>query len=378
MSDMQQAQPQSMISPAAKRTIAIVDSHHAHREELHNALMPFYDVSSYDDGKAAIKAMLVSPPSVILASEHIEPANCINFMRGVRAERPLHDVPILHILDSESFQMIADAKGAGATSYIIKPYRRSELVNRITGFMNASVESEWLALPTMQRKALQGTVATFQSIADVIMSGEIVDFSSIKESCEPLVQAIENNDFKSILNGVKSHDDYTYAHSMRVATLLSLLGHAAGFKKDEQLLLASGGLLHDVGKMMIPHNVLNKPGRLTEEEFEIIKTHVPETMKYLDTQENIPQAVKIIAEQHHEKLNGMGYPHGLKGAELNELARMAAVVDVFSALTDRRVYKAEMAPDKALHIMTEEMTGHLDQNYIKLFRTILVDAKILE
>ena len=159
--------------------------------------------------------------------------------------------------------------------------------------------------------------------------------------------------------------------------MLTLLGHAAGFKNDDQLLLSSGGLLHDVGKMKIPHNILNKPGKLDENEYEIMKSHVPETMAYLDKAGDIPKGVKIIAEQHHEKIDGTGYPHGLKGKELNELARMAAIVDVFSALTDRRVYKEPMEADKAMTVMTEEMTGHLDPHFVKLFRTVLVDTGVL-
>ena len=159
-----------------------------------------------------------------------------------------------------------------------------------------------------------------------------------------------------------------------MATLLSLFGSAAGVKGDELLTLASGGLLHDAGKMSIPHDVLNKPGKLDEAEFIVMKSHVPETIKFLCGNPEIPKAVLDIASQHHEKINGTGYPNGLKGSELNELARMASIVDVFSALTDRRVYKPPMEPEKAIKIMTEEMTTHLDQNFLRLFQAMLLDA----
>lgn len=366
------------MTAGSKRSVAIVDSTPAHRAQVCSALMSFYDVLSFDNGKAALKAMIADPPALILASEHIEPSNSINFIKAVRAERALTDVPVLHIIGSEDFKLIADAKAAGANGYIVKPYRRSALIRAISSYLNAGIEHEWEALPEIQREALKGSVGIFNNIADVLTTGETIQFGTVKDSVQPLVTAIENNDFKSILDGVRNHDDYTYAHSMRVATLLSLLGHAAGFKNDEQLLLASGGLLHDVGKMMIPHHILNKPGKLDAAEFDIMKSHVPETIKYLKTAGDIPAAVFIIAEQHHEKINGMGYPNGLKGSELNELARMAAIVDVFSALTDRRVYKAAMESSKAMTIMTEEMTDHLDQRFVKMFRTILVDAKILD
>lgn len=287
------------------------------------------------------------------------------------------NVPLLHVVNSEDKTFNAFSKTIGASAHLARPYRRSMLVHAISQLLNSSIEKEWEALPELQRSALKNSVGIFNNIADILDSGEAVAFSAVKDSVQPLVTAIENNDFRIILDGVRNHDDYTYAHSMRVATLLSLLGHAAGFKNEEQLLLASGGLLHDVGKMKIPHNVLNKPGKLDEAEFELIKTHVPETMKYLKTAGNIPQAVMIIAEQHHEKLNGMGYPNGLKGNQLNELARMAAIVDVFSALTDRRVYKPPMESHDAITIMTEQMGDHLDQHFVKMFKSILSDAEIL-
>ena len=96
-------------------------------------------------------------------------------------------------------------------------------------------------------------------------------------------------------------------------------------------------------------------------------------MNFLAESQGLPKGVVTIAEQHHEKLDGKGYPKGLKGKELNELARMASIVDIFGALTDRRVYKDPMPPEKALGIMTE-MKDELDQSLLGLFRGMLLDA----
>ncbi len=360
-----------------KRSVAVIDASAAHRAEVTAALMSFYDATPYGDGRAALRALAADPPGLILVGEHVGSGDALHFIQALRAERALRLVPVVRILSREDPGLVAEGKAAGATGHIAKPYRRSALIRCISHHLNVSIEHEWEALAETPRAALKNTAGIFSSITDVIATGEIVPLAAVKDAVQPLVQAVENNDFKAILEGVRDHDDYTYAHSMRVATLLSLLGHAAGFKNDEQLLLASGGLLHDVGKMTIPHHILNKPGKLDVAEFEIIKSHVPETVKYLHAAGNIPQAVFIIAGQHHEKIDGTGYPNGLKGGQLNELARMAAVVDVFSALTDRRVYKAPMESDKALDIMEGEMINHLDQHYVKIFKSILSDADVL-
>jgi HD-GYP domain-containing protein (c-di-GMP phosphodiesterase class II) len=307
----------------------------------------------------------------------VKPHDAAGFITDISAHDVLKDTPVVLLADNEADPMIEKSKELGANGYLARPYPLRVLISTISNLLNANVEKSWEALPDVQRDALKQSVGVFHDLADVMISGETVQFTDVKNNCQPLVNAIENNDFQGILNGVRDHDDYTYAHSMRVATMLTLLGHAAGFKNDEQLLLASGGLLHDAGKMMIPHNILNKPGRLTDDEFEIMKSHVPETIDYLKTCDNIPKAVFIIAEQHHEKIDGTGYPHGLKGTALNDLARMAAIVDVFSALTDRRVYKEPMEASKAMHIMTDEMTNHLDPHYVKMFRGVLIDTGIL-
>ncbi len=360
------------------RLVALVDTNAAHRQRVAAALMSFYDTTLYDEPQDALKTMALNQPAVILVSPEVKPMGSIDFIRAVREHEILMDTPVIFISESEIDPNAAKAREVGASNVITKPYTRSTLIQTISEEVSENVENEWKALPEPQRKALESSVDVFRGIADVLITGESIAFDDVKANCQSLVDVVESNSFKDILDGVRNHDDYTYAHSMRVATLLTLLGHAAGFNNNDQLIMSSGGLLHDVGKMMIPHNILNKPGKLTEEEFEIMKSHVPETMTYLKRAGNIPKGVMIIAEQHHEKIDGTGYPHGLKGGELNELARMAAIVDVFSALTDRRVYKDPMPSDKAMDIITNEMAGnHLDPHFVKLFRTVLVDAGIL-
>ena len=158
-----------------------------------------------------------------------------------------------------------------------------------------------------------------------------------------------------------------------MATFLSLFGHTIGIKGDDLMMLSTGGLVHDIGKMSIPNEVLNKPGRLEGDEWATMQSHVSRTLAALENSSDIPHAVITVAAQHHEKLDGSGYPKGLKGKELNDLARMATIVDIFGALTDRRCYKDPMPPEKALDIMTD-MVGALDMQLLVLFREMLLDA----
>lgn len=357
-----------------KHLVIIVDANERHQKEVSDYLLSFYEVSTYRDAAQAFTGMKAAIPALIITSEQVPPHGGLNFVKDVRNDPVLAGIPILYIIDKNDFRIARSVKYAGADAYLIKPYRRSALINTMSSLLNAQVENSWEQLPELQKAALKNTVNVFNSIADVISVGTPLPYEEISKACAPLVDSIRKNDFKGILNGVRNHDNYTYAHSMRVATLLSLFGSVAGLNQEEHVTLATGGLLHDVGKMLIPHNVLNKPGRLDESEFAIMKSHVTETVRYLKSCGDIPKPVITIAEQHHEKLDGTGYPYGLRAGELNELARMAAIVDVFSALTDRRVYKAPMPPEQALAIMTDEMGNHLDQHFLKLFKAMLLDA----
>jgi putative nucleotidyltransferase with HDIG domain len=273
--------------------------------------------------------------------------------------------------DTATLEAIAQC---GAQSYLVKPYRRSALIRSVSNLLNREVERKWEALPALQRQALAGTVELFNGISNVIGKGEPVPYKAASDACEPLVEAVATHAFKGILDAIKDHDNYSYAHSVRVATFLALFGFNLRLSRDEQIVLATGGLLHDVGKMSIPYEVLNKPGRLTTEEFAVMKGHVTASMAYLERCQNIPKGIITIAAQHHETLDGTGYPHNLSGNQLDELARMASIIDVFSALTDRRPYKASMEAEQALTIMIDEMGSRLDMTLLRLFRQMLLDA----
>ena len=140
---------------------------------------------------------------------------------------------------------------------------------------------------------------------------------------------------------------------------------------DEQNALYKGGILHDIGKIAIPDAILNKPGRLTPEEFTTIRTHPDRGGKICKPLNSMKTALKII-RYHHEKLDGSGYPDGLKGDQVPVVARVMAIVDVYDALTTNRSYRAALAPEVAFSIMEEESRkGWWDPDILDGFREII-------
>jgi len=366
--------PLPPLAPTTKGLVAVIETNPEHRRQVCDALGPLYQVAAFPHLDPAIPALARTRPQVILIDHAALPWGGTNPIAGLRDLVP--GVRIIGTMRPAGSRLGGTANDLDAV--LEKPYLRSSLLRAISDMINHAVEARWQALAPQYRESLQRTVDAFNSLSGMIEKGQPPDYAEMREACSPLVGAVQNHDFKVILDNVKGHDNYSYVHSMRVATLLSLFGHTLGLTTEDLTVLATGGLMHDIGKMCIPHEVLNKPGRLDESELKVMRSHVTRSVEYLAIQESLPRGVMLIAEQHHEKLNGCGYPHGLHGGQLNELARMAAIVDIFSALTDRRVYKAPMPPETALTLMTDQMGDEIDLTLLGLFKDMLLHAVAAE
>ena len=357
-----------------KVLVVVIDGSAGEREQVKKALASYYRVIAFDDGDRAVSELLRIPPCVILVDETAPPQGGSYIIERLRKAPTLAAVPIIFTTKSDRVTLPRDVEKMGAAAFLTKPYRRSALLRSISSLVNQSTEAKWEKLAPAPRICLRRTVDLYNGISDLIDKGEPISYGEVKDACEPLLAVVRSNDYKSMLAGVRDHDNYSYVHSLRVATLLTLFGHTIGLAEEELMVLATGGLMHDVGKMQISHEVLNKPGALSSEELTVMRSHVTRSVEYLNACPDLPKGVALVAGQHHEKLDGTGYPLGLKGAQINQLARMASIVDVFSALTDRRIYKPPMAPEEALTLMSEQMGAHLDQALLGQFRAMLLAA----
>lgn len=197
--------------------------------------------------------------------------------------------------------------------------------------------------------------------------GNVVDM----ESCLPIVDEVSQSVMRnaSALTGLlrlKSQDEYSYMHSVAVCTLMAALAIEMGLSEAEVKLAGLAGLMHDLGKAMMPLEVLNKPGKLTDDEFAIMRTHPELGHKALQTIEGMPEEVLDVCLHHHEKFNGTGYPHKLEGLDIPLLTRMGAVCDVYDAVTSERPYKSPWQASDALSRMLS-WQGHFDQEILKHF-----------
>jgi putative nucleotidyltransferase with HDIG domain len=188
----------------------------------------------------------------------------------------------------------------------------------------------------------------------------------------PLVKAMHESVLRNpgallSLSRIKAADTYTFQHSVSICALLVSFAHALGMDVATVEEAGLGGLLHDVGKMKIPNEILNKPGKLTEEEFRVMKSHAALSRDILGGVPGISEMVIQIAGEHHEKMAGGGYPRGIAGDQISQIGRMTAIVDVYDALTSNRVYQKGLEPTEVLKKLLEWSGTHLDGNLVQQY-----------
>lgn len=190
----------------------------------------------------------------------------------------------------------------------------------------------------------------------------------LNEMIGKLIEEVLNNrDLMLNMIDLKVFDEYTYYHSVNVAVISLVIAVAVGMVQEDLYKLALAALLHDVGKITIPREIHDKPGKLTSEEFEVMKTHSDEGFRFLKEVYCVPLHTYMAVKLHHERFDGTGYPLGLKETEIPLFARIIAVADVFDALTSVRVYRKAMSPSEAVEFMMSHSGTMFDPEITSIF-----------
>ncbi len=211
----------------------------------------------------------------------------------------------------------------------------------------------------------QGLVGDFMNNVKL---GGAIDIAPIHKLADELQHSVfRNANALSCLGRIREKDNYLLEHSVNLSVLMSLFGNYRGLSADVLHQTIVGALLHDLGKILTPDDILHKPGRLTPEEFEVMKLHARHSRDILAATEGIGELTVITAAQHHERLDGSGYPEGLKGNEISEYGRMVAITDVYDAITADRVYHKGLTPTQGLKKLLEWSGDHLDPVLVKEF-----------
>ena len=203
-----------------------------------------------------------------------------------------------------------------------------------------------------------------KSIAD---EGAEIDSRAMIDSITGLVgEDMTGLSVFDMLHNMRQYDDFTYMHSMNVSLICNVFGKWLGLDQNAVDILTLGGLLHDIGKLKIPDNIIRKPDRLTPVEYNIIKTHSLQGYNILKDKD-IDDNVKQCALMHHERCDGSGYPFGLTSDKINGYAKIIAIADVYDAMTAARIYRGPLCPFKVISIFESEGLQKYDGHYILTF-----------
>lgn len=260
------------------------------------------------------------------------------------------------------------------------------LINRIvlSGVQHADIliEAEPAAVPSVSRseerrlveQQIKMTRAVRDSFERMRLTRALPHEEFVSISNEIAATMLDTPGVLHSLQVVRSVDNYTYTHSVNVGVLAGLIGKWTGYADTPSLVLA--GLLHDVGKTQIPLEILNKPSSLTQSEYAVMRKH--SALGYEITLENheISDEVKSGILYHHERMDGTGYPHGLKGEQLPYVPKVLAVADIFDAMTSKRVYRNSLTPFEVLEEIFSEMFVKLDPSICYIFRQRIKDLLV--
>ena len=212
------------------------------------------------------------------------------------------------------------------------------------------------------------SVLVSKKVMNSLASGETVDSNELKIVSGTLYdELMENGSISSYMWRINNADEYTYNHSVNVALYSLFISRWLGYSQDEIKNVIEAGLLHDVGKLKIPHSILNKKGRLTTEEYEVVKTHTSIGYELSAAIPNLDEGIREAILCHHEREDGSGYPKGIKGSELNDYSKIIAVADVYDALTSERTYKKKVTPFQAIEIFRNNSFGRYDFRVLSAF-----------
>lgn len=228
----------------------------------------------------------------------------------------------------------------------------------------ADMKSELRRAAAICTQSKQAVVSMFHEAR----MGRAVDATGAQTLVEEITDSVTRNPGALIsLARLKTADDYTYMHSVAVCALMVALAKQLRLKEDQQRLAGMAGLLHDLGKAAIPLAVLNKPGKLTDQEFTVVRSHPVEGYHMLKEGAGVPDAVMDACLHHHEKVDGTGYPDKLKGDGISVIARMTAICDVYDAVTSDRPYKRGWDPAESIKRMAEWTNDHFDARIFQAF-----------
>jgi putative two-component system response regulator len=336
--------------------ILVVDDEEALRRSLERQLRGWgYRCEGVGNASAARAALEAAARHLVLLDSNLPGESGIELLNHIRRSYP--EVAVVMVTGEDDPKLARAAIASGAYGYLVKPIRATELLINIANALHRR------ALEARNRRAMERLQATVEQRSTELLGA----LGSFAQSTSMAIAA-QTETIARLARLIEARDEGTGRHLDRMSHLCGLIGHQMGLAREQCDTLELASQLHDVGKVAISDAILLKPGKLTTEEFEVMKGHAEAGYRMLsDSRAELIQLAALIARTHHERYEGTGYPQGLAGADIPIEGRIAAVADVYDALTSDRVYRPAFAPRTAVDMMDAERGTHFDPDVLDAF-----------
>lgn len=318
-------------------TVLIVDDNPNNLRVLSGMLeQAGYRVRPALNGEMALRSIGVILPDIVLLDIRMPEMDGYEVCRRLKADAATRDIPVVFISALQEAEDKVNAFRAGGVDYVVKPFQIEEVLARVRMHLELCRARKAL------QSAYEGMEAQVQERTRELVRAKEERFAALEKLKETLVQMIE-----AMVIALEKRDPYTAGHQKRVSLLSTAIARELGLSQETLDALHLGGLVHDIGKIYVPAEILSRPGTLPDTEMDLIRTH-PQVGYDIIKGIEFPWPVKEMVLQHHERLNGGGYPAGLKGEVITVEARIIAVADVVEAMASHRPYRPALGVDAAL------------------------------
>ncbi|MDF1875960.1 two-component system response regulator [Sulfurimonas sp. SAG-AH-194-I05] len=339
------------------KTILVVDDTPANVDVLIEVLENDYDVIPTLSGEKALEIAFKLDIDLILLDIMMPEMDGYEVSEKLKSNLKTNDIPIIFITAMHDEENIVKAYDVGGVDYITKPFRVKEVISRVAMHLNLADQKNTL-------KSMKEILEVQNISLEMNMQEQFNTIQNLNTEIEETQREIIY--LMSEVGEKRSQE--TGNHVKRVANYSKILATLCNMSPHDIDLLYTASPMHDIGKVGIPDGILNKPGKLTPQEFEVMKQHSAIGYSILEhSNRKILKSARIISYQHHEKWDGTGYPQGLKGKDIHIFGRITAIADVFDALGSDRVYKRAWELDKILELFKKEKAKHFDPELIDLF-----------
>lgn len=289
-------------------------------------------------------------------------------VRGKLSAEDYGSIPRLFVLADAFHHGSMQAWALGATDVILRPLDAQAVLQRVRSVFPDDHDGS-IASTNALNRGIAAAHAVLVKIFESLPAGVPLSFSDVMEAEQEILTAIKLSSLRDWLATVGRHHTHTYRHCLFVTGFAAAFAQHLGMREDDQRRLARAALLHDVGKAFVPVTILDKPGRLDNEEKDEIRRHARLGYDALVRQGGFPSEMLDVVLHHHEMLDGSGYPDGLHGEEISDIVRLTTIVDIHAALVEKRAYRLPLTHAESFATM-EEMGGKIDQHLLQAFRPV--------